>query len=206
MSTIDLLTRVSMLCKKYEKYDTEKLRLSSEGVASHDHFLKLYTSLEQDLADALEKSSDAEMEKNRAVVATLNAEVRRAKAAMRKEIPKLIRLATKKVKGVSADDLATRPDLALGLQAKIEAITDGVSVGHRNISSPKKSTPLEIKIDSVSPDDIKWTEQKEHSEESRNLQQDVELRQHKQDQNLETISEGLTTLKNMAEDIGEVCP
>ncbi len=37
------------------------------------------------------------MEKNRAVVATLNAEVRRAKAAMRKEIPKLIRLATKKV-------------------------------------------------------------------------------------------------------------
>jgi len=54
MSTIDLLTRVSMLCKKYEKYDTEKLRLSSEGVASHDHFLKLYTGLEQDLADALE--------------------------------------------------------------------------------------------------------------------------------------------------------
>ncbi len=54
MSTIDLLTRVSMLCKKYEKYDTEKLRLSSEGVASHDHFLKLYTALEQDLADALE--------------------------------------------------------------------------------------------------------------------------------------------------------
>jgi hypothetical protein len=37
------------------------------------------------------------MEKNRAVVATLNAEVRRAKAALRKEIPKLIRLATKKV-------------------------------------------------------------------------------------------------------------
>ncbi len=27
-----------------------------------------------------------------------------------------------------------------------------------------------------------------------------------QDQNLDTISEGLTTLKNMAEDIGEVCP
>jgi hypothetical protein len=66
------------------------------------------------------------------------------------------------VKGVSADDLATRPDLTLGLQAKIEAITDGVSVGHRNISSPKKSTPLEIKIDSVSPGQLSLM-QNDHS-------------------------------------------
>jgi hypothetical protein len=29
-------------------------------------------------------------------------------------------------------------------------------------------------------DDIKWIEQKEHSEESGKLQQDVELQQHKQ--------------------------
>jgi hypothetical protein len=66
------------------------------------------------------------------------------------------------VKGVSADDLATRPDLTLGLQAKIEAITDGVSVGHRNVSSPKKSTPLEIKIDSVSPGQLSLM-QNDHS-------------------------------------------
>ncbi len=38
-------------------------------------------------------------------------------------------------------------------------------------------------------DDIKWTEQKEHSEESRNLQQDVELRQHKQVSVMDVIKE-----------------
>ncbi len=45
----------------------------------------------------LQKSQDAQSEKNRAVVATLNAEVRRSKAALKAEIPKLEKLAAKKV-------------------------------------------------------------------------------------------------------------
>ena len=44
-----------------------------------------------------QKAEEARNEKNRAAVATLNSEVRRSKAAIRAEIPKLQKLAVKKV-------------------------------------------------------------------------------------------------------------
>ena len=45
----------------------------------------------------LQKANDSENEKNRAVTATLNAEIRRAKAELRNELPKLEKLANRKV-------------------------------------------------------------------------------------------------------------
>lgn len=45
----------------------------------------------------VQKSNDASNEKNRAAVATINAEIRRSKAALKNEIPKLQKLALKKV-------------------------------------------------------------------------------------------------------------
>ena len=52
MSTIDLLTRVNGIIKKYEKYDTDKPKEGPE-IASHDHFLRLYRTIEDDLNDVL---------------------------------------------------------------------------------------------------------------------------------------------------------
>lgn len=52
MSTIDLLTRVNGIIKKYEKYDTDKPK-EGPAIASHDHFLKLYRTIEDDLNDIL---------------------------------------------------------------------------------------------------------------------------------------------------------
>lgn len=48
-----------------------------------------------------QKAEEARTEKNRAAVATLNSEVRRSKAAIRAEIPKLQKLAAKKVHSLS---------------------------------------------------------------------------------------------------------
>lgn len=45
----------------------------------------------------IQKSNDASIEKNRAIVATLNAEIRRAKVAMREKLPKLQKRALRKV-------------------------------------------------------------------------------------------------------------
>lgn len=45
----------------------------------------------------MQKAEAAKNEKNRAAVATLNSEVRRSKAALRAELPKLQKLAAKKV-------------------------------------------------------------------------------------------------------------
>jgi hypothetical protein len=60
-------------------------------------WIKCKSSAEIVLFCALQKSQDAQSEKNRAVVATLNAEVRRSKSALQAEIPKLEKLAAKKV-------------------------------------------------------------------------------------------------------------
>jgi SYP7 family syntaxin len=100
----------------------------------------------------LQKSQDAQSEKNRAVVATLNAEVRRSKAALKAEIPKLEMLAAKKVKDLSKEEMAARPDLVIALSQKIEDIPDGVTVGRRGGTwGQKASNPFEIKLDAMHP-------------------------------------------------------
>ena len=53
MSVIDILTRVDVLCKKYEKYDLDKQR-AADSVSGHDQFLKLYTLVEADIEASLQ--------------------------------------------------------------------------------------------------------------------------------------------------------
>lgn len=53
MSTIDLLTRVNGIIKKYEKYDADQKLKDERVIASHDHFLRLYRTIEGDLNDVL---------------------------------------------------------------------------------------------------------------------------------------------------------
>ncbi|KAL3676689.1 hypothetical protein R1sor_026637 [Riccia sorocarpa] len=204
MSVTDLLTRVDTICKKYEKYDGDKKQ--DVTVYKNDRFMQLYTSLQADIEAALEKSNDASIEKNRAVVATLNAEVRRAKNTMREQFPKLTKYAGKKVKGVAPADLAVRPEMVAALTAKIDAIPDGVVAPSKPIKGKKGkiATPAEnIKIDAMTPDEIMRSGQSQRSEESSAFSQEADQRKTKQDENLEVISEGLTTLGNMAHDLDE---
>ncbi|CAM6023685.1 unnamed protein product [Sphagnum balticum] len=204
MSVIDILTRVDVLCKKYEKYDLDKQWAGADSMSGNDQFLRLYTVVEADIEAAREKSQDAQSEKNRAVVATLNAEVRRSKAALKAEIPKLEKLAAKKVKDLSKEEMAARPDLVVALAQKIEDIPDGVTVGRRGGTWGRKaSNPLEIKLDAMHPDDLMRPEHYEQTEESLALRQEYEMRRAKQDEGLDIIAAGLTTLKDMAGDINE---
>nr|ADE75981.1 unknown [Picea sitchensis] len=202
MSVIDILTRVDAICNKYDKYDIEKHR--ENQISGSDAFVRLYTVVESDIEAAKQKSDDAAKEKNRAVVATLNAEIRRTKARLHEEIPKLQKLAQKKVKGVSKEDIVARNDLVSALADKIDSIPDGTNAGTVRTAAWKTSaTRMEIKIDSSSPGGMN-TEFYEHTEESKQFRQDFEMRRAKQDQGLDMISEGLDTLKNMAQDINEV--
>lgn len=204
MSVIDILTRVDAICQKYDKYDLDKQR--DQQISGNDAFLKLYKVFESEIEACSQKASDATIEKNRAVTATLNAEVRRTKVELRNELPKLEKLAQRKVKGLTKEELAARPDLVLALAEKIDAIPDGSAMGTRPTSTwggKAAGTRMEIKIDSVNPDDIMRPEHFEQTEESNQFRQNYETRKTKQDQGLETISEGLATLKNMAQDINE---
>ncbi|CAL5415690.1 unnamed protein product [Camellia sinensis] len=106
----------------------------------------------------------------------INAEIRRTKARLLEEVPKLERLAIKKVKGLSTEELAACNDLVLALPDRIQAIPDGTAAAPKQSGGWTGSASLtEIKFDSDG-----------------------------QDQGLEVISEGLDTLKNMAHDLNEV--
>ncbi|RAL46096.1 unnamed protein product [Cuscuta campestris] len=200
MSVIDILFRVDEVCRKYEKYDVEKQR--SADASPDDAFARLYASFDSQIDLALQKAEMAGRETNRAAAVAMKAEVRRLKARLLEEVPKLQKLALKKVKGVSRDELAIRNDLVLALPERILAIPDGtittaaVKSGVWGASTSFKN----IKIDSDGHLNDDFFQQSEESSQFRN---EYEMRKRKQDQGLDVISEGLDTLKNLARDMNE---
>ncbi|KAJ0083528.1 hypothetical protein Patl1_30730 [Pistacia atlantica] len=122
MSLIDILFRVDDICKKYEKYDLDKQR--DPNSQADDAFARLYTAIETEVEKALHKAEAASRDTNRAAAVAMNAEVRRTKARLKEEYPKLQKFARKKVKGLSKEEQETRNDLVLALSDRIDAIPD----------------------------------------------------------------------------------
>ncbi|OIW03935.1 hypothetical protein TanjilG_30211 [Lupinus angustifolius] len=148
MSVIDILFRVDSICHKYDKYDIDKQReLNAYG---DDAFARLYAAVESTIQQALHKSEIALTENNRAAAAALNAEVRRSKGRLMDEVPKLRKLANKKVKGLSNEEMAIRRDLVLALPERIQAIPDGITGAAANQTGGWAATSSnpQIKFDS----------------------------------------------------------
>ncbi|KAE8719080.1 Syntaxin-73 [Hibiscus syriacus] len=187
MSVIDILTRVDVICKKYDRYDVEKQR--EQNVSGDDAFARAYASIEAAIEAALEKAELSSKEKSKASAVAVNAEIRRTKARLLEEVPKLQRLAVKKVKGISTEEMAARNDLVLALPDRIQAIPDGTAAPKQTggwMSSAPSASRTAIKFDS-----------------GRSMKCGESSRHDKHDQGLDMISEGLDTLKNMAHDMNE---
>ncbi|KAL1345423.1 hypothetical protein HN51_019171 [Arachis hypogaea] len=196
MTVVDILFRVDSICSKYDKYDLDKQReLNAYG---DDAFARLYATVDSTIEAALKKSDAALAENNRAAAAAMNAEVRRAKGRLMDEIPKLRKLAKKKVKGLTDEDLAIREDLVLALPERIQAIPDGITTV--NQTGGGWTSQPNIKFDS---DVHHGTEYFDQTEESSQFRNEYEMRRIKQDEGLDFISEGLDTLKNLAHDMSE---
>nr|CAB3456882.1 unnamed protein product [Digitaria exilis] len=204
MSMIDLLTRVDAICKKYERYDADKHR--GDG----DPFSCLYAAVDAEIDDAIEKSARAAKEKNWAASVTLNADVRRTKARLLEE-----------VKGLSPEEKVLRADLVAALPHRIQAIPDNHDGGATDQNTDWSARPG-IKFDDYSGFFFSFASSKrleevyfQTSKESEQFRREYETRRIKQagflfpvrrglqDEGLDFISEGLDTLKNLAEDMNE---
>ncbi|TQD69841.1 hypothetical protein C1H46_044626 [Malus baccata] len=98
MSVIDILSRVDSICKKYDKYDVEKHR--DLNPAGEDAFARHYARVDDETQATHLKAEKAAMESNRAVAVATYVEIRRTKARLIEELPKLRKLALKKVKRI----------------------------------------------------------------------------------------------------------
>ncbi|XP_038680572.1 syntaxin-71-like [Tripterygium wilfordii] len=139
---------------------------------------------------------------NRAIAVAMNAEVRRTKARLMEEVPKLQKLAQKRVKGVSSEDQAIRCDLVLALPERIQAIPDAtIAIARQSGGWATSGSHKNIKFDSPDGDfDSNFFLQSEASSQFRH---EYEMQKLKQDQGLDFISEGEDTLKNLAQDMNE---
>ncbi|OIW21554.1 hypothetical protein TanjilG_06247 [Lupinus angustifolius] len=199
MSIIEILTRVDSICNKYDKYDVQKI--TDSNISGDDAFVRLYAAVDSDIDAALQKAETASKEKGKASAVAINAEIRRTKSRLLEEVPKLQRLAIKKVKGLSSQEFAARNDLVLALPERIQAIPDGTpAVPKQNGGWAASASRPEIKFDSDGRFDDQYFQQ---SEESSQFRQEYEMRKIRQDQGLDVIAEGLDTLKNMAHDMNE---
>ena len=187
-----------------------EVELKLSNLQGTEAFSAMMMNAETILAELLEKARAVKAEKNRAAVATLNAEVRRGKNYLRGEVPKLRKIAKTKASGVTADDVRAMLEIVDELETRVESVSDGVT---RALPPQRKPNPsggyggpsVAVNIDpNVQPGSSSNPfVNMEHSETSKAFRMEFEERKKKQDAGLDAISRGLGVLKDIGGEMTE---
>lgn len=142
MSLGDILLRVGTISSRYEKYMPVEKELGKVGIEKGSDFETAYQKVEYEVRRLEQKAIEAREEKNRATVAVLNNEVRKAKNQLLKEIPDLSRVASKCFKGQSPEDKKIAEDRIHAIEERLQAVGDGFSTRRNTSSSSRKDVQL----------------------------------------------------------------
>ena len=85
-----------------------------------DGFTTMFSSLQFNLKDLIAKAEEIKAEKNKAAIATANAEIRRGKNYLRGELPKLRKMMEKKKRGLSDEEKEERVSQVDNFEYQIE--------------------------------------------------------------------------------------
>lgn len=197
-SVADILVRVNALNAKYGHYASEDAG-AARRAKGDDPFEHTYRQLLGEV-EALEvRAEEAKSETSRAALATVNAEIRRAKQSLRAEWPKLEKYALKKRKGSTQEDIDDKVMRAHALEERLEAVSDGANalkarlggagggLGGGGIGSG--GGRVNLGGGALSAEEIEaHPEYAQTSDESRAFRQEWEKAKARQDEHIETIS------------------
>lgn len=142
MSLGDILLRVGTITSRYEKYMPIDKELGKIGIEKGDDFDVTYRKMEFEVNRLEEKAQDAKEERNRATVAVLNNEVRKAKNQLLKEIPELTKLAEKRTKDQSPEERKETEDQIRAIEERLQRVGDGNSMRRMSSSFQRKDVHL----------------------------------------------------------------
>lgn len=208
MSLADVILRSETLLKKYERYDGGH---AGPREKSDDPFDDEYTLLMDKIQDLHLRAEQIALEKNRALKAAMNADLRKTKQLMMEEaVPLLEQLARGGKKGkMPPSMLEERMRKVEEIRALIEDVPDGVHAAgtrrpQRAFNGAASSRAGEITIDSSAMDGRQANaDYYKHTEESAAFQAEWQAAKQRQDAQLESIETGLGTLKEIGAAMNE---
>eukprot|EP01025_Chloroclados_australasicus_P011135 TRINITY_DN14817_c1_g1_i1.p2 TRINITY_DN14817_c1_g1~~TRINITY_DN14817_c1_g1_i1.p2 ORF type:complete len:281 (+),score=39.30 TRINITY_DN14817_c1_g1_i1:248-1090(+) len=201
----DIVDRSAALEKKYGKYLKEdKPKPKASTAKGETAFEEEYNSLASRADEVAEVADGVSSIRDRAQVATTNADIRKKKQAVLSELAAL-RALIKKGKS-SKDEQYAREQRVNELENRICNIPDGMNIARKKpvAAAPSramfggKQRPHEVRLDM---DNVNYNDFYQETEQNRAFQEEWEERKAGQDEHLEEIDRGLGNLQNIARDM-----
>ncbi|WIA07935.1 hypothetical protein OEZ85_007413 [Tetradesmus obliquus] len=203
MSLFDLQQRTDAILKKYEKYDAPMgKRRETKG---DDPYQEEYDLIMSQVDDLNKQAEEVAAEKNRAIVAARNADIRKAKQSLLTDGIQALQKQKKKGKKVNKAVIEERDKQIQQLIEKIFSVPDGIG-GNRRPNKPGVGLQLAkgaaITIGPIDPQQVNPMYYKQ-TDETAKFEQEWQYAKVRQDAQLERIEKGVSTLGDMARGMQE---